>query len=230
MKGINNSRRTIKSPFINRLLIKPAFVSGGWLIASRPVVGCFPAADGFGVKQELTGGGGGGTCAQTSRHKTETHSRPNEFPCLPLSALCGFIIITLLMHNASIKGINTTSLHTGGCRGRSYSLCLPGCLSFSSVFLLLCHWITSSVSLSLSPLTLSHTLCLSLFHEKVRGIRASTTNRTLQDKLEQQRKKHKIYLYWKALICAQSDSKSFRHHKRKANMWIKVQKQSTKRH
>ncbi len=32
MKVINNFRGTIKSPFINHLLIKSAFVSRGWMI------------------------------------------------------------------------------------------------------------------------------------------------------------------------------------------------------
>lgn len=88
MKAINNFTRTIESPFINHLLIKSAFVSRGWMIAS--------VVHRFRVKQ----------CAL--RHKTrdvgvgtkaKTYSCPNEFS---FSVLCGFIIVTLLMCNVSV--------------------------------------------------------------------------------------------------------------------------------
>lgn len=136
IKVINNFARTLKSRFIKHLLIKSAFVSRGWMIAS--------AVHRFGVKQ----------CAL--RHKAEvgtepeTYSRPNEFSCLLLSALCGFIIVTLLMRTVCVKEINTTSLHSRGCHSLSYSLCLsrvssshPATLSFSLIKSLLLDLILS---------------------------------------------------------------------------------------
>lgn len=77
------------------------------------------------------------TCPDTKQvgTKPETHSCPNEFSCSLLSVLCGFIIITLLMQSASMKEINTTSLHSRECQGLVYLLYL---LAFCLYIFLLC--------------------------------------------------------------------------------------------
>lgn len=95
------------------------------------------------------------TCPDTKQvgTKPETHSCPNEFSCSLLSVLCGFIIITLLMQSASMKEINTTSLHSRECQGLVYLLYLLAfCLyifPFVCFFLLL-HLCPSVSSASLS--------------------------------------------------------------------------------
>lgn len=69
----------------------------------------------------------------TSQHETETHSCPNEPSCLLFGVLCGFIIITLLMHNASMKEINTISLHSRECHTLP---CSPSFWLFAFFYLL----------------------------------------------------------------------------------------------
>lgn len=114
-----------------------------------------------------------GAFAHASRHKTKTHSCTNDFSYLLFSALCSFIIITLLMHNASMKEINTTSLHSRGCQGHSLlalSFCLFAFLSFSCGFIPLyfsyCVIVLLSLFLplrfSLNPFSFTVTLPLSL--------------------------------------------------------------------
>lgn len=106
MKVINNFRRTIKFVFINHLLVKSAFVSEGWMIVSCPCVA--PVI--FHPLRMICG-----EALHASRHKTATRSRPNESFCSLFSVLCGFISVTLLMHYAFMKEINTTSLRPRGC-------------------------------------------------------------------------------------------------------------------
>lgn len=64
-KVINNFRQTIKSPFINHLLIKSASVSRGWMIASCPSVVSDPYIPQLRRWNEATQ-----THTHTPRHKT----------------------------------------------------------------------------------------------------------------------------------------------------------------
>lgn len=138
MNVINNFRRTIKSPFINHLLIKPAFVSRGWMIVSclsLATVIYTPLHSNWSYAHTCTLRHKQGMLARVSRHKTETHSCPNEFSRSLFSVLCGFIIIILLMHNASMKEINTTSLHSRGRHSLFSLLCLFALSSFAFFYL-----------------------------------------------------------------------------------------------
>lgn len=130
----------------------------------------------------------------TSQHETETHSCPNEPSCLLFGVLCGFIIITLLMHNASMKEINTISLHSRECHTLP---CSPSFWLFAFFLSFICTFILLSIFLVQSSLfsclnspffsrflakSPSHAFrslvsFLSLFHQRVCRIRTRPCNK-----------------------------------------------------
>lgn len=175
MKAINNFRRTIKSPLINRSLIKSAFVSRGWAIATLPVCGDRDISPLQSILSETV-------CARGTFRKPETRSCPNEFSHSLCSELSGFIIVTLLMRNAAVKEINTTSVRSRGRRRLSRSLFdfLPSWVFVLYVWLplnLVCCVLFLNVSFTL-PLPSS---LLSLFNQTVCRIRTKTTDQMPPD-------------------------------------------------